>query len=229
MFRRALSRALPACAAAAIAGVLVTVPFSSVASAAAPTEGSQVPGSAIPLTGSTYTHGAPFSSGQTIQVDIPANTVFAPGAGINVLECGLGTGGALPTSPSQCDGNTIQGSTITACNSSCSAGAGSFDYTQYTIYALPDSISLGETSDHTPVCNVSNPCVLYIGENQNDFTQPHVWSQTFVVKPTSGDTGANPGDGTPEAPLAIGLPILAIGIIGGTLFLRKRRSAQHHV
>jgi hypothetical protein len=222
MFRRALSRALPACAAAAIAAALFTVPFSSVASAA-PTEGSQVPGSAIPLTGSTYTKGAPFSSGQTIQVDIPANSVFASGAGINILECGLGTGGALPTSPSQCDGNTIQGSTITA------ASNGGFDYTQYTIYALPDSISLGETADHTPVCNVSNPCVLYIGENQNDFTQPHVWSQTYIVKPTSGDSGANPGDGTPEAPLAIGLPILAILVIGGTFFVRKRRSAQHHV
>jgi hypothetical protein len=218
MFRRALSRALPACAAAAIAGALFTVPFSS-AAFAQPTEGSQVPGSAIPLTGSSYNKGTPFSSGQTIQVDIPANSVFASGAGINILECAYP--GALPTNPDQCDGNTIQGSTITASSN------GSFDYTQYTVYALPDSISLGETADHTPVCNTSNPCVLFIGEDQNDFTQPHVWSQTFVVTPTSGDSGANPGDGTPEAPLAIGLPILAAGIVGGSLWARRRRSAQH--
>jgi hypothetical protein len=157
--------------------------------AASVTEGGQVPDSAV-ATG-TFTPDTPFASGQNINISVPANSVFASGAGINILECEYQ--GALPTSPSQCDGNTIQGSTITA-NSD-----GSIDYTGYTIYALPDKVSLGESSG-PPFCNLSNSCVLYIGENQNDFTQPHVWSQTFWVAPNSTDSGSPAGDGSAPPP-----------------------------
>jgi hypothetical protein len=219
MFRRALSRALPACGAAAVAGALIAGPFSSVAFATV-TSGSQVPGSALPI--GTYTKGTPFSSGQVIQIEVPSNSVFASGAGVNILECSDpgGLPANDPTNAGDCDGNTIQGNTVLA------ASDGSIDYDQYTVYALPDSFSLDEPPTNTPVCNTSNWCVLFIGEDVNDFTQPHVFSQPFLVKPNATDSGANPGDGLPEAPLAIGLPILGLGVIGGTILVRRRRSAQ---
>lgn len=224
MLRRPLSRVLSACAAAAAVGFVVPFSFASVAYASAPTEGSQVPGSALPI-GSSYTKGTPFSSGQVIQVQIPANSVFVGQPGINILECSDPGGLASndPTNASDCDGNTIQGDTIVA------ATNGSVSYTNYTVYALPDSISLGESPSSTPVCNTSNWCVLYVGENQTDFTQPHVFSQPFLVKANGNDEGGNPGDGTPEAPLAIGLPVVGAGVVGAAFWYRRRRPAAHQV
>ncbi len=158
-----------------------------------PAPGTEVPGSAVPI--GSFTAGTPFSSGQVISIQIPANPTLSPGAGIFIVECAA-PGGVVPTDPSQCDGKTIQGDTILA------GTDGSVDYTVsnttsgYTVYALPNATSLGEPPTQTPVCNLSNECVLYIGQNQNDFTQPHFWSQPFYVAPTTGDTGANPGDGS---------------------------------
>ena len=124
----------------------------------------------------------------------------------------------MPSNTTACDGNTIQGNTILP------AADGSFTYQGYTLYALPDSISLGEGSSG-PACGntAATECILYIGNNQGDFTKPHLWSQPFFVKPTSDDGGENPGDGTPEVPLAILLPLSAMGLVGGTVLIRRRR------
>ena len=81
--------------------------------------------------------------------------------------------------PSQCDPETIEADTILA------ASDGSIDYTDtgvdagYTVYALPDTdpATLAESPTGTPVCDLSDECVLYIGENQNDFGAPHVFSR----------------------------------------------------
>ena len=40
------------------------------------------------------------------------------------------------------------------------------------------------------------------------------------------DAGANPGDGTPEVPLAIGLPLAALGVFGGWSLRNRRRRQQ---
>ena len=37
--------------------------------------------------------------------------------------------------------------------------------------------------------------------------------------------GANPGDGTPEVPMAIILPLSAMGLLGATVLFRRRRNA----
>jgi hypothetical protein len=156
------------------------------------TDGGQVPDSVVPS--GTYTAGTPFASGQNVNISVPGNSsdpVFAEGAGINIVECAYP--GTLPTNPDQCDGNTIQGSTVTA------GADGAISYSDYTVYSLPNS-ALGETACGTPVCNLSNACVLYIGENQNDFTQPHVWSQTFWVSPNSTNDGEPAGDGSAPSP-----------------------------
>ena len=95
------------------------------------------------------------------------------------------------------------------------------------MYALPDAISLGEGSSG-PKCGSTSAteCILYIGNDQNDFTKPHLWSQPFFVSANGNDAGANPGDGTPEVPLAIILPVAAMGLLGGTVLIRRRRAAR---
>jgi hypothetical protein len=222
--RHVIRRFATLSAAVALTGTVTALALASPAFATGPAAGSEVPGSALPIGTSTP---GPFASGQVIQIQIPANSTLTSGAGINIVECAA-PGGVAPTNPAACDGNTIQGDTIFASTN------GSVSYTNvapnhgYTVYALPDA-SLGESSTGTPVCNLTNECVLFIGQNQNDFTQPHFFSQPFFVQPVTGDsgtpagTGTAPGTATPEAPLAIGLPLLAMGVLGGALFLRRRR------
>ncbi len=165
--------------------------------AAEPAAGTEVPGSDLPI--GSFTANTPFSSGQVIEVKIPANSTFASGAGIKIAECAA-PNNVIPTDPAQCDGLTVQADTVLA------GSDGSVDYTTtnttagYTVYSLPNS-ALGESPSSRPVCDLSDECVLYVGEDQNDFTQPHFWSQPFFVTPTPGSTGANPGDGSaPPAP-----------------------------
>ena len=164
--------------------------------------GSQVPGSALPA--GTFAAGTPFSSGQTLEVKIPANTVFPQSQNIVIVECAA-PGGVLPSLTSACDTNTVQGDTIQP------NPDGSIDYLKYTVYALPDTFSLGESPSGTPVCNLTSQCVLFIGNNFNDFTAPHLWSQGFYVNPTAGDTGANPGDGS--APSAVTTPSATLSTV----------------
>ena len=157
-----------------------------------PASGSIISGAAA--TSGSFTAGTPFSSGQQINVVVPANTVLPPNTNVNILECSA-PNGVIPTDPSECDGETIQGASIHpepngAVNLQSQTG------TLLTLYALPDFHSLEETTG--PACSLNTECILYIGDNQNDFTQPHFWSQPFYVDPGNGlDTGANPGDGSP--------------------------------
>jgi hypothetical protein len=204
-----------------VAAVAAMGVFVIAGAAEPPAEGTIVPGADAPV--APFTAGIPFSSGQMINVVIPANSVFtSTTTDINVVECSA-PGGVLPTLPSACDGNTIQGPTLTA-NSDGSINFSAETGSLYQLFAIPDA-NLGETTG--PVCNLSTPCVLYIGQNQNDFTQPHVFSQVFTINPNGGsDSGANPGDGTPEVPMAIILPIAAMGLIGGAVLIRRRRVAR---
>jgi len=174
---------------------VITIGFTVVAGADL-TSGTTVPTAATPV-GTVST--GPFSSGQNINVVVPANTLFSPNTNINIVECEAPQG-VVPTDPSACDGNTINGPTLKP------AADGSINYqtkTQnlYPIFALPDP-NLAETSG--PKCDATDACVLYIGDDQLDFTQPHVWSQPFYVTPNATDSGANPGDGT--APAAATMP-----------------------
>lgn len=152
----------------------------------------------------TVAAGAPFSSGQDINIVIPANNTFSSTDGlgnnnsnINILECAA-PNGVIPTQTAACDGNTIQGPTVIP------NPDGSFTLTGYTVFALPDSVLLSEGSGG-PVCGntLATECILYIGNDQGDFTQPHLWSQGFFINPATGsdnsDTGVNPGDGSAAA------------------------------
>jgi hypothetical protein len=131
-------------------------------------------------------------SGQTITVTVGANSVFSPHAKVNILECADpgGTVANLPKDDSTCDGNTIQGDTVVV------ASNGSVSEPSYTVYALPNSI-LGEGSNFQPVCNATNWCVLYVGQSQNDFTAPKLFSQPFTVaSAVTGISTATPSPAT---------------------------------
>jgi hypothetical protein len=212
--RHVARRVAVSLAATAAAGAFAALALSSPAGAAGPASGSIVPGSAQAV--APYTAGKPFSSGQNINVVIPANSAFAgSSANINIVECAA-PNGVVPSDPSNCDGNTIQGNTIIP------NADGSFTYTGYTVYALPDPNFEGNSG---PTCGdtLATECILYVGNNQNDFTQPHLWSQPFLINSNGGvDSGANPGDGTPEVPMAIILPLAAMGLLGGTVLIRRR-------
>jgi hypothetical protein len=123
-------------------------------------------------------------SGQMVSISVGANSFFSPHAHVNVLECADPGGSAahLPTSISTCDGNTIQGNTVLI------AADGSFSEPDYTVYALPNS-SLGEQANVQPTCNQTDPCVLYVGQNQNDFTAPKVFSAPFTITAATGAAG----------------------------------------
>jgi hypothetical protein len=179
---------------ALLAITAVTIGAVGIAGADAPTDGSIVPGSAVPL--GSFAAGTPFSSGQAINVVVPANGVFTNAAqNVNIVECSA-PNGVPPTDPNKCDGETIQGNTLQP-NADGSLDYQAFTGAMYTVYALPDVLSLGEgTSSVTCGNTAATECILYIGVNQLDFTQPHVWSQPFAINANGDDLGENPGDGT---------------------------------
>ena len=214
--RHVLQRVAASLAASAAVGTLALAFASPAGAATGPTSGSVIPNAAQPT--GTVTPG-PFDSGQNINVVVPANQAFAQNAGVNIVECSA-PNGVVPTLPINCDGNTLQ-------NGAQVAADGSFTFNGYTVYALPDSVSLQEGSSGLKCGNTAaTECILYIGENQNDFTAPHLWSQPFFVNPDATDSGTiNPGDGTPEVPMAVLLPLAAMGLLGGTVAIRRRHRA----
>jgi ABC-type phosphate transport system substrate-binding protein len=160
----------------------------------------------------------PFSSGQAIEVRVSANRALTPGTGIYIEECSA-PGGTVPTAPDQCDARTYQHSPLFA------GSGGSVDELDYPVYALPDTTVLDEAAAGGPACDLTDACMLYVGENPTDFSLPHVWSQAFYVHPSVGDDGADPGNGLPEVPYVLALPLLVGAMIGGTLLVRRRTRA----
>ena len=161
---------------------------------ASPSSGDQIPATAVPInpdpnTGYTVTPGTPFSAGQTISVQVPANSVLSPTQAVKIVECAA-PGGVLPTTTNTCDpAQTVQGDQIKP------NADGSFTYDNYQTLALPDPQSGPSDID----CDLTDECVLYIGENYNDLSAPHFWSQGFYVAPNATDSGINPGDGSPPS------------------------------
>ena len=182
---------------AALIGLLVTAVAALgifvTAGASTPTEGASVPDSAVPV--GTFTANTPFASGQNINVVIPANSVFSANTNLAIIECSA-PNGVIPVLPAACDGDTIQGPTLKP-NADGSVNFQTEVGSLYQIFALPDYFTLGETPGG-PACGdtAATECILYIGENQNDFTQPHLWSQPFFIATSATDSGTPAGDGS---------------------------------
>jgi hypothetical protein len=105
----------------------------------------------------TLTKG-PYHNGQLISLSVGPNHFFKPYSHVNVLECADPKGKAekLPTS--------------------------SFSEHRYELFSLPNATALGEPADNQPICNSSKMCVLYVGENQESFTAPKLFSVPFSIR-----------------------------------------------
>ena len=155
-----------------------------------PADGSNISNATVPQSG--FTASTPFSSGQQVDVTVPANADLPVNSNVLIVECNA-PGGAPPPDPSYCQGDTIQGVSIHP-NPNGSLDLHAQKNVYYSLYALPDYVSFQETSG--PACDLVNDCILYIGDNQNDFTYPHYWSAPFSIAPNGDDLGENPGDGS---------------------------------
>ena len=189
----------------------------------------------------TVNSGTPYSSGQQISLNVAANSVLntanlsahgAPTTGLFYVEECTDPGGLtsnLPTSDTGCEAATL------VTGPKPTSGDGSFNLVGTsgpTVYALPDG-NLGSPT-MTGTCGLApNQCVLGIFAANpshlagNGFAYPHLFSAPFQTSVGDGsDSGANPGDGTPEVPLAIGLPIAALAVFGGFALRNRRRRHQ---
>ena len=139
-----------------------------------------------------------------------------------------GTTGNLPTTASE-----LRGGHAPVTVSKTTSGAIS---KSLTVYDLPDPGTLGSTS-MTGTCDVApNDCVIGIfstnpGTNPGTFALPKLFSAPFQVDQQSDfgsgqEQGLNPGDGTPEVPLAVGLPLAAVAVFGGWTLRNRRRRRQ---
>jgi hypothetical protein len=119
-----------------------------------------------------------FHNYELISVAVGPNRFFKPYSRVNILEC-ADPGGKkqdLPTNANTCDGNTIQGNTVLVDKN------GSFSEHGYELYALPNKPQLGELRGNQPVCNQKRSCVLYIGENQENFNSAKMFSPPFLIE-----------------------------------------------
>jgi hypothetical protein len=151
----------------------------------------------------TVMAGTPYSSGQLIDIAVAANSTLSLASletagytgepAMKAVECDDPGGlvANLPATPTgNCDGQTVL-------STSAVNADGSFSINSYTVYALPDAATFGESPTSTPVCGIGNDeCVLYLGPAQADFSKPHLFSAPFSVKPNGDDGGENPGDGS---------------------------------
>jgi hypothetical protein len=164
----------------------------------------------------TVAPNTPFSSGQQITLVAPKGTFPSTGgqpATIEAEQCSdPGLTASEPPNSNTCDGNTEVVGTANA--------DGSADI-PFTIYSLPDFTSLGETSSSAQ-CDDTNPCTVWVGLDISNFGATNYVTDPFYVTP-GDDTGSNPGDGTPEVPLAVLLPLSGIGIAGGIFMISRRR------
>ena len=159
----------------AVGAVIMVGLVTSSCSSSPSTDSSGRPTAVLSPSSTTY------HSGQTISVSVGPNKYFAPFARIVILQCADpgGSSAHLPINDSTCDGNTVPGHSVLV------AKDGSFSTSYQKIFSLPNPV-LGETPDGTPVCNRTHACVLYIGQDQTNFTQPKIFSVPFTVTPAGG-------------------------------------------
>ena len=95
-----------------------------------------------------FTAGIPFSSGQNINVVVPANAAFADAAEQQHM-ASTSSSARPPTVSCPPDRRPVTATPFS--NGILPNPDGSFSLTDYTVYALPDSVSLGEGSSGPPL------------------------------------------------------------------------------
>jgi len=243
--RHVLKTVAVACGATAGTAVLMLGLGSGVAGASSLVSGD---GNTTLSTTGTPTPGTPYDSGQKLVVSVIGNSTLStanllatstPGCtsasscsgNYNVEECEDpgGNPANLPTTAAGCEAATDN-----VLSSWSSTGALTLSGTKsFKVWDLPNA-ALGPPTmtAGTGLCDTDpNQCVLGIfaanPQSANGFAFPHLFSAPFQV--TEGDglnTGDSPGDGTPEVPLAIGLPLAAMAVIGGVTIRHRRRAGR---
>jgi hypothetical protein len=144
-------------------------------------------------------------------------TGFHPFTAIQVLAC-QGTVTNPPKDSTACEGVTLDSSGYTDANGNYRNAPGdpSGDTAGYRVAVLP-SPQFKIVSIH---CGPADPCVLYVGEQFNDFSKPH----TFVPMVFKGaaPAGRPLGSGTV---LEGGVGVLLVVAAFGVLWNRRRRRA----
>ena len=184
----------------------------------------------------TVAAGTPYDGDQPITVTVAPNNTLStagltavgdPTGGDFFLEECTDPGGTtanLPTTASGCEALTLNTHQL-------KTSSGGFTVS-FNVFDLPDS-NLGDGT-MSGVCDMApNTCVIGIfsvSPQAGGLSHAHLFSAPFQVTAGDGnDDNATPGDGTPEVPLALLLPLLAAALVGGVSFyeIRRRKSAAH--
>ncbi len=164
---------------------------------------SGVGASAAPVASISPSLSSGLKSGQQIALHVGPNGFFKPGTGIEILECGDSGGqlSKLPQTDLYCDGNTVNQDTVIV------GADGSFSEPSYTLEKTPWRPY--EPADSIPKCDSTHICSLYIGEDQNDFSQPKIFSQPFLV----GAKLASPANATNSTSTPVTASVVSLVVI----------------
>jgi MYXO-CTERM domain-containing protein len=146
-------------------------------------------------------------------------TGFDPFTAIQVLAC-QGSVANPPKDSTACEGVTLDSSGYTDAQGRYrnTPGDPTGDTAGYRVAALP-SARFKTVSIH---CGPADPCVLYVGEQFNDFARPH----TFVPMVFKGTAPAGPSGGGTGTVLEGGLGLLLVVAAAAAVRRRRRRAAR---
>lgn len=164
-----------------------------------------------------------FTDGEKVDLAMGANAVFSPrdslAGDVEAIECEYRSASGRPGNPPNadfCDAQTTPGDFPYSVHS-----GGGFDYVvdnggdHVEIFALPDQA----LPSMTIKCDATHPCVWYVGENYNNFTAPHVFSNPFLV----GAKASSGGSGSSSSVVLVVVVVVVVGGVGYTLFTMRRR------
>jgi len=123
--------------------------------------GASPPAGAVTGPAATVTPHTNLTDGQSVAISASG---FPADRTLQVEEC-AGTTANPPTDNTACDGITLDSSTGTD-------SQGNYDNPAYTVYLRPNSLP----SPATISCDASHACVLFIGVDQNNLSQPHAFA-----------------------------------------------------
>lgn len=150
----------------------------------------------------------PYTNFETITVSGTGfPTRSADPSGLSIIECSDpgGTTANLPIDDTTCDATTANALPV------LTDSTGAFS----TTYSL---IQLSTTGGNAINCDSTDFCVLWVGEDYvNAFTSNFSFSAPFEFGPATV---------TPETPFAIALPVGAAILIGGAVFVARRRRSS---
>lgn len=161
---------------------------------------------------------APSTGLNNLQIVTVKGSGFPPDSRIQILEC-AGTALRPPKDNNACQGLTLNTEAVTDLR-------GQFvnephDPSGKTggvrIFTLPRK----SFSPYPPKCDATDPCGLYVGVQETDFSQPHTFVPFFFAGAPSRE-----GGGSSDVPVAVVAVLAVLAIGGGAVVVARRRSAR---